>query len=152
MAAAWRMAIAHLLSQQKKAFLEFRAMRKSFEDARKRRRDAHKQAIDIWGGLAQESPKGPVLQRFVCTQTAGDRLAAILEENPRGLLVAREEFNGWFASFLRARVTTGGRDPSLWLEMHRAGSFYFERTCGDRGVSFIPRAAGSLAAMLRRES
>jgi hypothetical protein len=63
-------------------------------------------------------------------------------------LVAREELNGWLASFLRSREAVGGRDPSPWLEMHRAGSFYFERTCGDRHVSFVPRAAASLTGLL----
>jgi hypothetical protein len=144
--AALHKALAYLLSLQKRAVMEYRKLRANFEYAVKRHRGPYRPAIDIWG-LSQtgaETPKGPVLQRLLCTRMAVDRLAEILEENPRGVLVARDELNGWLASFLRSR----GRDPSWWLEMHRAGALYFERTCGDRSVGYVPRAAASLTGAL----
>jgi hypothetical protein len=150
-AAALRTALAHLLSRQKEAFLSFRILREQYAEALKSRRDRRRQAVDLWAGLLDESPKGPVLQWLVCGQTAIDKLARILEQNPRGLLVARQELNGWLASFLRVSGATGGRDPSLWQEMHRAGSFYVERTRGDRGLCFVPRAAVSLTGVLSPE-
>jgi hypothetical protein len=144
--AALHKALAYLLSLQKRAVLDYRKLRANFEYDVKRFRGPHQPAIDIWG-LSQghvETPKGPVLQRLLCTRMAVDRLAEILEENPRGVLVARDELNGWLASFLRSR----GRDPSWWLELHRAGALYFERTCGDRSVGYVPRAAASLTGAL----
>jgi hypothetical protein len=149
-AAALRRALAYLLALQKKAFLDFRQLRQNFQNALKRWRGPVQPAIDVWGlgYLEEEMPKGPVLQRLVCSHMAIDKLAVILEENPRGVLIARDELNGWLASFLRPRGARAGRDPSLWLEMHRAGSFYFERTCGDRAVFLVPRAAASLTGTL----
>jgi hypothetical protein len=88
-----------------------------------------------------------VLRRFLCGLTAVDKLAPILERNPRGVLVVREELNGWLASFLRARNANDARDPLVWQQMHRAGSLYVERTSGDRGLIFIPRAAVSLTGV-----
>jgi Protein of unknown function (DUF3987) len=147
MTAALRLALTHLVSRQKKAFLDFQVLRERHREALADRQNAHKRAIDIWGELLEEMPQGPVLQWLVCGQTAVDKLGAILEQNPRGVLVARNELDGWLASFLRAR-SAGGRDPSLWLEMQRAGSFYFERTSGERGPAFVPRAAVSLTGVL----
>ncbi len=144
-AAALRMALGDLLSRQKQAFQGYRIMREHFEEERNRR--APPSAINVWG-LGEDSPKGPVLQWFVCGLAAVDRLAAILEDNPRGVLLAREELNGWLGSFSRRRSTGGGRDAGPWLEMHRAAPLYCERTRGDRGPCFVQRAAVSLTGLL----
>jgi hypothetical protein len=145
--AALRTALAHLLSRQKEAFLTFRWMRKLYEQAQKDLQDRLKRATDIWAEMSEKPQKAPTLERFACSQTAVDTLAALLEENPRGLLLAREELDGWLASFLRSSVSVE-RDPLLWQEMHRAGSIYVERTRGDRRLCFVPRAAMSLTGVL----
>src|SRR5262249_7185325 len=64
----------------------------------------------------------PVLRRVVCSDTTIEKLAEVLEDNPRGILVGRDELSAWFASFCRYKGKAGGTDLPNWLEMHRAGT------------------------------
>lgn len=89
-------------------------------------------------------PKLPRLGRVVCGDTTIEKLAEILEDNPRGLLVARDELHGWFGSFARYRSKGAGTDLPHWLEFHRAGNLLQDRKGGERREIFVDRAAVSV--------
>jgi primase-polymerase (primpol)-like protein len=93
---------------------------------------------------ADDPPEEPVLQRIVCSDTTIERLAEILEDNDRGLLVARDELAGWLGSFSRYKGKQGGTDVPLWLEAHRAGTWIYDRKHGERKHYFVPHAAVSV--------
>jgi DNA polymerase-1 len=67
-----------------------------------------------------------------------------LQDNPRGVLVARDELAGWLASFTRYKGKAGGSDLPHWLEMFRAGTIVVDRKTGDRRHYFVERAAASI--------
>jgi hypothetical protein len=74
----------------------------------------------------------------------------LLEDNPRGLLLYRDELSGWFASFCRYKDSkTGGTDLPQWLEFHRAGTLIVDRKTGDRPSLFIRRAAVCVAGTIQ---
>src|SRR5262249_45004562 len=45
-----------------------------------------------------ERPPPPVLRRAYCSDATIERLVQILEDNPKGVLVARDELAGWIGS------------------------------------------------------
>jgi hypothetical protein len=73
-----------------------------------------------------------------------EKLAEILEDNPGGTLVARDELAGWLGSFTRYKAQKGGTDLPNWLEMHRAGTVIVDRKTAERQTLFIQRAAVSI--------
>ena len=52
-----------------------------------------------------------------------EKLSEVLEDNPRVILVARDELSSWLYSFPPAgtRAGQGGSDVPNWLELHHAG-------------------------------
>jgi hypothetical protein len=109
------------------------------EEYRKAKRRAEK-----YGGSPGEPPLRPARKRIVTADITPEKLAGILAENPRGLLVARDELAGWLASFTRYKSSAAGSDLPFWLETHRAGTIIVDRKTGERPTLFVPRAAVSV--------
>ena len=57
--------------------------------------------------------------RYLVSDCTVEALAVLLEQHPRGLLVARDELSGWVNSF-DAYKSCRGADVAHWLSMHRA--------------------------------
>ncbi len=89
-----------------------------------------------------EKPDSPVCQRWIVEDATVESVAPILEENPRGLLVFRDELSGWVNSFDGYKATRGA-DVAHWLSMHRAGSLIVDRKTGQR-IIHVPRASVSV--------
>ena len=67
----------------------------------------------------------------------------LLEQHPRGLLVARDELSGWVNSF-DAYKSCRGADVAHWLSMHLAGPLTVDRKTGRR-IIHVPRASVCIA-------
>jgi hypothetical protein len=106
---------SRLIKQHKQADKEYR---RGLADHKDRERDFR----DGDGEDPGDPPKAPTLARVVCSDTTIEKLCEILEDNPRGTLVARDELAGWLGSFSRYKGKAGGSDLPAWLEMHRAGT------------------------------
>jgi DNA polymerase I-like protein with 3'-5' exonuclease and polymerase domains len=105
-----------------------------------------KQADGDDSGLAK-----PVRRYVIVSDTTIERLAQILEDNPRGVLVAREELSAWLGSFARYKAQKGSSDVPNWLELHGAGTISYERKTGDRPSVFIRRALASVTGTIQPE-
>ena len=90
-----------------------------------------------------EEPKEPVAVRYVANDTTVEALAVLLEEQPRGLLVAHDELSAWINSF-DAYKACRGKDVAQWLSMHRAGVLTVDRK-GGRRIIHVPRASVGIA-------
>ena len=75
--------------------------------------------VDVASFLAPEEDEAPILRRYTVASATVEALAEKLIENPRGLLVVRDELPGWLAGLdredaaeLRAFLMTGwnGKD------------------------------------------
>jgi putative DNA primase/helicase len=64
---------------------------------------------------APEPPEEPKLGRTVVEDTTAEALFPILEENPRGVLVSRDELTGWLRSMDQYKGK--GSDRQTWLSM-----------------------------------
>ncbi len=90
-----------------------------------------------------EAPAEPVAVRHLVSDCTVEALAVLLEQQPRGLLVARDELSGWVNSF-DAYKSCRGADVAHWLSMHRAGPLTVDRKTGRR-IIHVPRASVCIA-------
>ncbi|MDB4631897.1 DUF3987 domain-containing protein [bacterium] len=73
-----------------------------------------------------EEPVPPIRERVETSDATIEGLVQILEQNPNGLLVERDELAGWFGSFDRY-ASKGQSDSSNWLSMFNAEPIIVDR-------------------------
>ena len=81
-----------------------------------------------------QTPEPPAMRRYKTNDPTVEKLAELLGENPRGLLVNRDELTGWLRS-----LDKQGRemDKAFYLEAwNGSGAFEIDRI--GRGSSYIP--------------
>jgi hypothetical protein len=93
-------------------------------------------------------PRRPAERRAVVCDVTVERLAELLADNPKGLLLARDELSGWLGGYRRYRGRDGGTDLPHWLEMHRAGPILYDRKHGERRSIYVARGAVSVAGTI----
>lgn len=135
---AFQKAVAHLYRLQKRLREEHRQCMSRYLDDVQTHKEAKKKAKES-GQDPGDPPEEPKQRRVICSDTTIEKLAEILEDNPEGTLVARDELAGWLGSFTRYK-SGGGSDLPNWLEMFRAGTIVIDRKTGERRNLFVPRA------------
>jgi len=84
------------------------------------------------------------------SETTVEAVAARLEENPRGLIVARDELAAWIGGFDMYRGGRGG-DAQKWIEMHGARPLIVDRKSGDQRTLCVANAAVSVTGGIQPE-
>jgi Protein of unknown function (DUF3987) len=136
---AYLKAVAYLFKIQRDMLALYREHMKQYKEDMK----AYKEAKDD-GTATGPPPEKPVFERVIASDTTIEKVAEILEDNPRGILVARDELAGWLGSFTRYKGKGGGTDLPYWLEIHRAGTILYDRKTGERTTVMVPQAAASV--------
>jgi hypothetical protein len=103
-------------------------------------------------GPPPAKPDEPKPERFWTDDATTEAVALLLRDNPRGLLMVRDELAGWFA-FDRYAGGKGGGDAARWLEVFGGRPLMVDRKGG--GTLYVPRASVSITggiqpATLRR--
>jgi putative DNA primase/helicase len=94
---------------------EYREKRKVYEEGF-RQWEADKKVAAKNGEIAPPRPQEPVMGRVVVDDTTIEALAGILESNPRGVLVARDELAGWVRAMDQYKSGKGA-DRQNWLSL-----------------------------------
>jgi DNA polymerase-1 len=136
-------AVGHVFRTQRRLILEYKAQQAEYDERLREYKEAKKQA-EKEGTDPGEPPEAPVLRRIVCSDSTIEKLAEILEDNVRGILMARDELAGWLGSFSRYKGKQGGTDLPAWLEFFRAGNVLIDRKTAERKNTFVERAAVSV--------
>lgn len=76
-------------------------------------------------------PAKPVRERFAVIDATIERLTVESTTSPRGLVVVRDEADGWLSSFARYKGKGGGSDVPNWLSMYEAGPVRYMRRTGE---------------------
>lgn len=108
--------------------------RKSAKDrAKKLMADGKKDAaLTALSEFADDLPS-PVLRRYIVNDATVEKLGELLNENPNGLLLARDELGGWLATM---QTEDGAVGRAFYLECFDGnGSFTYDRI--GRGRVFI---------------
>ncbi len=92
-------------------------------------------------GDPPKEPPVPRAGRVMVDDTTIEALAEIIRNNPRGVLCACDELDGWLSGFSQYK---GGRgsDVAKWLSMHSAVRLMVDRKHGE--PILIPRACVSI--------
>ncbi|MCE9638370.1 MAG: DUF3987 domain-containing protein [Planctomycetes bacterium] len=113
----------------------------------------HEVQLTEWrreGGVGDppREPERPIATRFIVCDATTEALAKLLAENPRGLLLARDELAGWLRSFDAYRAGRGG-DAAFYLSAHGARQHTVDRKGSDTPTIFVPRAALSISGAIQ---
>ena len=113
-------------------------------------RELHKQSLREYESRKQERPKKeqhlepvpeePKCRRILTDDATTEALAGLLADNPRGLVVCKDELDAWFKF---DRYTAGkGTEAQRWLELFNGGQLLVDRK--GSGTLYVPRACVSL--------
>ncbi len=95
-----------------------------------------------------EAPDEPACPRTWTDDATTESLVKMLKENPRGLLMVRDELAGWF-NFDRYSGGRGGGDAAKWLEVFGGRTLIVDRKT--TGTDYVPRASVSIAGGIQPE-
>ena len=119
------------------------------EDYEKRVRSSKRNKQDDANSLLLDKPEKPILSRQIVSDTTIEALIPILRDNPRGVLLDRDELSSWLGSF--DRYASGkGTDASNWISMYSAESFTIDRK-KDNQIIHVPAAAVSIIGGIQPE-
>jgi hypothetical protein len=94
-------------------------------------------------GKPPEKPEEPICKRLLVSDSTIEAIAERLNDNPRGLLVNRDELSGWLGSFDQYRSGKGS-DASHWLSCYNANVLLIDRKTTARKTIYVPRAGVSI--------
>ncbi len=142
---AYKLAVNPVVKVQIRFIKEFRQKLEEYTAA-KAAYDSEKKRLEKDGKSTEdlEKPEEPVCPRVMVSDITIEKLSEVLEDNPRGVLVARDELSSWLYSFSRYKGGSGGSDVPNWLELHHAGTLMYDRKTGERRTIIVPKAAASV--------
>jgi hypothetical protein len=113
---AQKAALAPLWQAQKRFKREYQEEYEVYEEEL-RYWEAERKVAAKDGEPAPPKPKEPVLKSVVVDDVTVERLADILDENPRGVTSAQDELSGWVLSMNQYKAGGKGADRQFWLRV-----------------------------------
>jgi hypothetical protein len=113
---AQKVALAPLWQAQKKYKKEYQEEYEVYEEEL-RHWEAERKVAAKQGEAAPPKPKEPVLKSVMVDDVTVERLADILDENPRGVTSAQDELSGWVLSMNQYKAGGKGADRQFWLRV-----------------------------------
>jgi hypothetical protein len=120
--------------------------------------ELYETALNAWrkgrtSGRSEEPPplrpEPPVSRRARVVDATVEALAPSLADNPRGLLLARDELSGWLGG-LNRYAQKGGSDEAFYLDACFEGTSHsVDRRTGDRREIYVPIAALSICGTIQ---
>ena len=95
-------------------------------------------------GPPPQKPEPPQAERFIVSDVTVEAIAPLLQANPRGLLLSRDELAGWIGSFDRYTGGKGSADAAHWLSMHNGEEIVVDRKTGNPPTICVPMASVSV--------
>ena len=88
----------------------------------------------------REEPNRPILQRCIVSDATIEAMAPILSDNPRGVLVGRDELSGWIGGFDRySSKGSATSEVQKWLEIYGAENIFIDRKSADAPSIMVDR-------------
>lgn len=87
-------------------------------------------------------PTRPACGRMIAGDVTTEAIVRLLQENPRGILIAHDELSAWLGSFDRYSGGKGGGDSGRWLELFGGRALVVDRK--GSGTEYVPRACVSI--------
>lgn len=94
-------------------------------------------------GPPPKEPEPPHALRLWTADATIEAIAGLLDKNPRGVLLARDEMAGWLGGFDKYRAGGKGGEAAQWLECFEGRALMVDRK--NSPTLCIPRAAVSVS-------
>lgn len=141
---AFQLVMKPIENRQRQALEQNAEAMKGFEDEMAR----YEKHLAEWkkdkknDGEPPRKPMRPKAARCLVKDTTVEALAPILMDNPRGVLLCRDELAGWIGSF--DKYSKGGKggnaDAAHWLSMFNGDSITVDRKTGEPRTIYVPQA------------
>ena len=147
----WTMIVAESGSGKSPA-LEL--VREPIEKIERERREAHRIALAKYQAAQGAWKKGdplpekPVMEQILVQDVTAESVALMLQENPRGLLLCKDELRGWINGFTRYQQK-GQTSIDVWLEVYHGRVLRVNRKTGDDRAIYVPRASVSVSGTIQ---
>jgi hypothetical protein len=138
----WAAAVDPLLSRQCDLAEEYQINRARYDDDLTAWKDRPKSER----GPRPDCPDQPPC--YITGDATIEAVGELLGDNPRGLLIARDELDGWFQGFVRYG-RSGSTDRPHWLELHRAGTLRLHRLTREHRCLTVRRACCSITGTIQ---
>ncbi|MCL2305329.1 MAG: DUF3987 domain-containing protein [Planctomycetaceae bacterium] len=79
-------------------------------------------------------PFAPKMETFLVDDATLEAIAEVLESNPFGILLVKDELAGWLKSFDCYRSGGGAKDLPAWLSIHGGRMFRINRKTGKKMI------------------
>jgi hypothetical protein len=149
----WTASVAESGSQKTTGYLKALApLEERQAQAFRRQKEAYReyeQQLEFWKRTKREAaasfvekPEPPIAERYMVGDTTVEALATLLQQNPHGILLARDELKGWIGSF--DRYAANGKsesDEAHYLAMYNGSSLFVDRKSGDQKSIYVPSAS-----------
>ncbi len=126
---AMNLALRPVRDRQMALKAEYERALLEYEDALREHKKASKD-----GPTELAPPSAPVLGRTYVDDTTVERAADILNENPRGIALTKDELSSWIASMNQYKAGGKGSDRQFWLSVHTNQPIAVDRKTSDRPV------------------
>lgn len=103
------------------------------------------------GGGANDSPSEPEVpteRRLLVSDVTCEKLGVLLQDNPLGLLLVRDELAAWIGAFDRYASGGKGSDAPTWLSFFDAAPVVIDRKSA-AGTIFVDRASVSVLGSIQ---
>lgn len=91
-----------------------------------------------------EEPEAPIRECCSVSDTTIEALAPILQDNPNGVLLQRDELSGWFGSFNQYSGGKANADEPKWLEIYSTSPVNIDRKSSDAPNISVERPVVSI--------
>jgi Protein of unknown function (DUF3987) len=104
-----------------------------------------------WAGeVTYPKPLRPPEGRLLISDITVEKVAELVSQNPKGLILCMDELAGWFSSFARYKSAgSGANDMPFWLSAHRGQRLRVDRKSGDRTSIVAELSAISVVGTLQ---
>ncbi len=124
----------------------YRAERERYEVERDRWKAAQKKGAGP--GDPPAEPDAPTERRLLVSDITVEKLGVLLQANPLGLLLVRDELAAWIGAFDRYAAGGKGSDAPAWLSFFDAAPVVIDRKSA-AGTIFVERASVSVLGSIQ---
>src|SRR5215217_4178248 len=132
-----------VLKRQAEKRQEFKAKKEEHE-REMREWKAHCRDARSAGETEPPPPPEPTMERTYADDTTVESLVGILEDNPRGVLIYKDELTGWVRSHDQYRAAGKGADRQHWLSVWSNQAIVVDRKSRQGDPTYVERPWVSL--------
>jgi hypothetical protein len=132
-----------VLKRQAEKRQEFKAKKEEHE-REMREWKAHCRDARSAGETEPPPPPEPIMERTYADDTTVESLVGILQDNPRGLLIYKDELTGWVRSHDQYKAGGKGSDRQHWLSVWSNQAIVVDRKSRQGDPTYVERPWVSL--------